>query len=120
MGDQKYRVRQVPKPTPMLGAIKESRDVSVAELKTASFVYANLENFAFEGMSYTVTKYTIVFQPKRGDAVVKYANGYNVSPDIKSLFNGAKSGDRIILGNISATGPAGGTMVPTSLALTVK
>jgi gliding motility-associated protein GldM len=120
MGDQKYRVRQVPKPTPMLGAIKESRDVSVAELKTAAFVYANLENFAFEGISFTPTKYTIVFQPKRGDAVVKYANGNAIGGDIKALFNNAKSGDRIILGNISATGPAGGTMVPTSLALTVK
>ena len=120
MGDQKYRVRQVPKPTPMLGAIKESRDVSVAELKTASFVYANLENFAFEGISFTPTKYTIVYQPRRGDAVVKYANGNVVSGEIKALFNAAKPGDRIILGNISATGPAGGVMVPTSLALTVK
>ena len=121
MGEgQKYRVRQVPKPTPMLGAIKESRDVSVAELKTASFVYANLENFAFEGITFTPIKYTIVFQSKRADPVLKTVNGNNITPDIKALFSGAKPGDRISLGNISAKGPAGGVMVPTSLVLTVK
>jgi gliding motility-associated protein GldM len=120
MGEQKYRVRQVPKPTPMLGAIKESRDVSVAELRSAAYVYANLENFAFEGISFTPTKYTIVFQPRRGDAQVKYGSGNLISPEIRGLFNTAKPGDRIILGNISATGPAGGTTVPTSLSLVVK
>lgn len=120
MGEQKYRVRQVPKPTPMLGAIKESRDVTVAELRTATFVYANLENFAFEGISFTPTKYTIVYQPKRGDAKVFYGSGNSVSPEIRAALGASKAGDRIIVGNISATGPAGSTMIPTSLSLVVK
>ncbi len=120
MGDQKYRVRQVPKPTPMLGAIDASGTVSQGQLRSAAFVYAALKDFAFEGISFTPTEYTIVYQPRKGEAVAKKGYGPTVSPEIRALLNGAKIGDRFTLVQIKANGPAGGVIVPTALALEVR
>lgn len=120
MGIQKYRVRQVPKPTPMLGGIEVSGPVSAGLLKSASFVYANLKDFAFEGVQFTPIKYTLVFQPRRGEGRAFTVNGSAVSGDAKNALNNAKSGDRITLAQIYANGPAGTVVIPTSLSLEVK
>lgn len=120
MGETKYRVRQVPSPSPMLGAIKESREVTLAELKAASYVFANMEGFAFEGITFTPQKYTVVFKPKRGEGQVANESGNLVSAKVKAFFNSAKPGDMIILGGIQAKSIAGTKNIPTSLSLTVR
>jgi len=120
MGEQKYRVRQVPKPTPMLGAIDASGAVSKGQLMSAAFVYAALKDFAFEGISFTPTEYTVVYQPRKGDAVAKKGYGPKVPDDIRGLFTNCKPGDRFTLVQIKANGPAGAVIVPTALALEVR
>lgn len=120
MGEQRYRIKNIPKPTPMLGAIEASGAVTTSQLRSVAFIYAALKDFAFEGVSYTPTSYSIVFAPKRGDARVFQGNGPTVPNDAKAAFNTARPGDRVILTNIKAQGPAGQVIVPTSLAVEVK
>lgn len=120
MGEQKYRIRQVPKPIPMLGSIEQSGPVSAGVLKTAAFVYANLKDFAFDGISYKPTKYTLIYQPKKGDAKAFFGNGPAVPPEAKAALNNAKTGDRITLVQVQATGPAGSVILPAALSLEVK
>lgn len=120
MGIQKYRVRNIPKPTPMLGSIEQSGPVSAGELKAAQFVFTVLKDFAFEGVKFTPFEYYIVYQPKKGDGRAEKGNGSAITPAIKQILNNAKKGDRITLAQIKANGPAGAVMIPTSLSLEVK
>jgi gliding motility-associated protein GldM len=120
MGEQKYRIKNIPKPTPMLGAIEASGAVTSAQLRSAAFVFTALKDFAFEGVNYTPLSYTIVYAPKKGDARPFQGNGASIPSDARAAFNGARPGDRVILTNIKAMGPAGAVIVPTSLAIEVK
>lgn len=120
MGFQKYRVRQVPKPTPMLGPIEQSGAVSMGQLKAANFVLTALKDFAFEGVKYTPVEWNLVYKPKNGQATVEKGSGEAITARAKSLLNGARPGDIFILMNIKARGPAGVVPVPSSLALEVR
>jgi len=120
MGSAVYRVRQIPKPTPMLGGIESSGEVSSGQLKAAAFVFTALKDFAFEGIKFTPTSYKIVYQPKRGDAQLYQGSGQVITPQIKAAFNNARPGDRVILLDIKAQGPAGIVPIPTSLAIEVR
>jgi gliding motility-associated protein GldM len=120
MGIKEYRVRQVPKPTPMLGSIEQSGSVSMGQLKAANFVLTALKDFAFEGVNYTPTEYNLVFKPKNGPATVEKGNSQNLTPRAKSLLMNARPGDIIIVMGIKARGPAGVVPVPSSLALEVR
>jgi hypothetical protein len=120
MGIQKYRVRPIPKPTPMLGSIEASGPVSAGVLKSAAFVYANLKDFAFEGVKFTPIEYYLIFQPKKGESRAFKGSGANVTPEMRSALNNARSGDRITLAQIKAVGPAGPVIIPTALSIEVK
>ncbi len=120
MGEQKYRIKNIPKPTPMLGAIEASGTVSSAQLRSAAFVFTALKDFAFEGVSYTPISYTLVYAPKKGDARPFQGSGPGIPADARAAFNNARPGDRVILTNIKAMGPAGAVIVPAALAIEVK
>jgi gliding motility-associated protein GldM len=120
MGDQRFRVKQIPRPTPMLGGIEQSGEVPAASLKSVKFVYAVLKDFAFEGISYKPVKYTLIFVPKKGNADVDYGNGQAVTPKMTGWFNAAKKGDTFTLTNILAQGPDGVVPIPTSLTVTIQ
>jgi GldM C-terminal domain len=120
MGIQKYRVRPIPKPTPMLGSIEASGPQSAGVLKAATFVFANLKDFAFEGVKFTPTEYYLIFQPKRGEAKALKGNGPAVTPEMRSSLNALRPGDRVTLAQIKAVGPAGPVVIPTALSIEVK
>jgi hypothetical protein len=105
---------------PMLGSIEQSGPVSAGVLKSASFVFANLKDFAFEGVKFTPVEYTLVYQPKKGDGQAFKGSGQNITPQIKSILNNVRIGDRITLLQVKATGPAGVVIIPSSLSLEVK
>lgn len=120
MGFAKYRVRQIPKPTPMLGPIEQSGSVSMGQLKAANFVLTALKDFAFEGVKFTPISWNLVYQPRNGQARVETGSGEQLTPGAKSMLMNARPGDRIILMNIKAKGPAGAVPIPSSLALEVR
>lgn len=120
MGEQIYRIKNVPKPTPMLGAIESNGTYSPAQLKSAAFVYAALKDFPFEGIKYTPVSYKIIYVPKRGDASLFTGNGQAITPQIKAAFNNARPGDKVILTDIRAQGPVGLVPLPTSLTIDIQ
>jgi gliding motility-associated protein GldM len=120
MGIQNYRVRPIPKPTPMLGSIEASGAYSAGVLKSAGFVFTTLKDFAFEGVKFTPTEYYIIYQPRKGDARAEKGSGSSISPAIRAILNNVRTGDRITLANIKAVGPAGPVVIPSALAIEVK
>ncbi len=120
MGFKEYRVRQIPKPTPMLGPIEQSGSVSMGQLKSANFVLTALKDFAFEGVKFTPISWNLVYQPKNGQARVANGTGEQLSSEAKGYLMNARPGDRFILMNIKAKGPAGAVPIPSSLALEVR
>lgn len=120
MGFAKYRVRQIPKPTPMLGPIEQSGSVSMGQLKAANFVLTALKDFAFEGVKFTPISWNLVYQPRNGQARVESGTSEQLTGPAKAMLMNARPGDRIILMNIKANGPAGAVPIPSSLALEVR
>ena len=107
MGAMEYRVRPVPKPEILLGS-KTGGPISRGELNTVSFLAAGLgESFAFEGLNYTVTSYTMVYAPRSGNAKFVNASGNRITPEAKAMFTNAKPGDKIIFTEVGAKGPVG-------------
>ena len=106
MGEMKYRIRQVPKPEAMLGNLGSGSYPKAQVAAAAAFVYANLANFVFDGVKFTVTKYNVIFVPRRGNMEEQSVAG-NSAAAIKNFANKAKAGDIILIDRIRATGPGG-------------
>lgn len=120
MGQKEYRVRQIPKPTPMLGDIEQSGAVSMGKLKLVSFVGTPLKDFVFEGVKFTPIAYTLIIQPKTGQPRIFNGSSSALDGQASAALKNARPGDRIYLMKLRARGPAGEVNIPTSLALEVS
>lgn len=120
MGKQKYRVRSVPKPLPSLGIIDASGSVSAAQLSTTQYVTTPLRDFIYQGVQYTTAEYTIIYLPRNREPKVFKGYGPALTAEVKSAFRAAKTGDRVILAQVRADGPAGRVTLPSSLTLEVR
>jgi gliding motility-associated protein GldM len=120
MGQQKYRVRKVSKPLPALGSIEASGSVSAGQLAATQYILAPLKDFIYQNIKYTTAEYTIVYIPKGNTG--KAYKGYSaaITPEIKSVFRNARTGDRIILAQVRVDGPSGRETLPASLTLEVR
>ncbi len=103
MGEpMKFRIKNVPKPVAQLGTL-QSGPYNKGEIAIQNTLYAYLDGFVFDGVKFTVTKYHVIFMPKRG-----YMEDQNVSGNgtaaIKSYASKAKTGDMLVIEGIRATG----------------
>ena len=105
MGTMKYRIKAVPKPEAQLGTL-QSGNYTKGEIGSQSILYAYLNNFVFEGVKYTVTRYRVIFMPKKGYMEESSVSG-NGTAAIKGYASKAKAGDLLVLDGIRATGPGG-------------
>lgn len=105
MGEMKYRVKNVPKPEGKVGGVSAGT-VSKTVLASQPTVLAYLENFVFEGVKFTVTKYNVMLVSKKGIIGPFNVQG-NSAAKIAELARGAKPGDIILVEGIRATGPGG-------------
>ncbi|MFI5221381.1 MAG: gliding motility protein GldM [Bacteroidia bacterium] len=120
MGDMTYRVKAVPSPTPKLGSIDASGQVSLGVLRSSKFIFAELKGFVFEGVKYDVTGFGMRYLPKVGQIKTLRASGYQLSPEMQGVINSAKPGDAFIFAEIKAKGPNGDITLPGNLLLDVK
>lgn len=109
MGSQEFRVRNIPKPIAQLGTLQNGQVSSVGTIRAnANRIYGSLgEGFAFEGIKYIVKDYVFLFVPRRGEPKTIRGRGQNLNAGMKRLVSRMKSGDRILLDQIRATGPGG-------------
>lgn len=101
-----FRVKQVPDPHAMVGASPGGR-MSVNDFKAQAGVRADLGDFIFEGVKFTVTGYTVYmtgagFNPPQA----RQASG-NTFNDIRDLIDKVKPGTTVVLDEIRASGPSG-------------
>lgn len=120
VGVHLYRVRNLPEPTIMLGSIYESGTYSSAIISSAIFVYTALKNLAFDGVKYIPVKYTIVYKPLVGEEKIMYGNGPAITEEMREVFSNVKSGDKIIIQDVVASGPNGFISLNQQLNLEVK
>ncbi len=118
MGDMKYRIKQVPRPVAQVGTLPAG-SYAKGEIALQNTLYAYLENFVFEGVKYTVTKYRVIYMPKRG--MMEEAPGVgNTTGPIRNFANKAKSGDLIVIDGIRANGPGVVDKPLNSIIYTIK
>lgn len=109
-----FRVKSVPTPVAMVGASKGGR-MRVNEFKAQAGVRAELENFIFEGVKFTVSGYTITFAGAGYPEFMHKAVSGNSFSAARDLIERAKPGSTITIDEIRATGP-GGTRVLAPIA----
>ncbi len=104
-----FRVKNVPLPTPMVGTSGGGR-ISANAFKANAGVRAELKDFVFEGVKYTVTGFVIICTGKGFEATgPKFAqvNGAYFSPEAKQIIEMCKPGSSVIFTDIVVNGPGG-------------
>ena len=105
MGESNYKVRRVPTPKLKVGNLVAGTYPKV-KIQSQTTVNAVLEDFYFNNISYTVSKYRVILDSKREGVIIHDVEG-NSAAIIKSLAAKAKSGESIYLENIVVSGPGG-------------
>ena len=123
-GTKNFRIKYMPKPTPYFGS-KEGGEISAGEIKLVGAIRVALNDFAFEGIQYKVTKFEMVYAPQKGQVKFSKATGPALTIEMKSNLGVPNKGDRIIVTNIWAIPFGSSVVAPTEkkvgdLVLTVK
>lgn len=106
-----FRVKSVPTPTAMVGASKGGR-MRVNDFKAQAGVRAELENFVFEGVKFTVSSYTITFTGAGYPEFMHQSVSGNSFSAARSLIEKARPGSTITIDEIRAEGPGGSRTLP--------
>ena len=112
-----FRVKSVPTPTAMVGASKGGR-MRANDFKAQAGVRAELENFVFEGVKFTVSSFTITFTGAGYPEFRHQSVSGNSFGSARSLIEKALPGSTITIDEIKATGPGGTrTLAPIAFNL---
>ncbi|GAB3016956.1 gliding motility protein GldM [Niabella terrae] len=106
-----FRVKSVPTPIAMVGNSKGGR-MQVNSFKAQAGVRAELENFVFEGVKFTVSSYTMTFTGAGYPEFMHKAVSGNSFNSVRSLIERARPGATITIDEIRATGPGGTRSLP--------
>ena len=113
-----FRVKNVPRPETMFGTL-ESGNCAAPALLSQNSIRAVMPNFSFNGITYTVEKCEILFVPKRGNSEAFSIIGNQIPLELKRLIANSWHGDKILVDDITAVGPAGtGKRLPP-IAITI-
>lgn len=103
---EEFRVKQVPPPIAMVGNNVGGR-MRATEFKAQHGVRAELRDFVFEGVKYTITGYTMTFAGAGfPEFTYKAVNGNSFAP-VRDLIERARAGTTITIDEIKASGPGG-------------
>lgn len=106
MPGQKFRVKNVPNPTPYFaGKSVDDENIKKAELTAAAGVIAKMVNFEFD-LKFEVTEFKVTMIVG-STPIEKLAKGPAVTGDMKEMFQKAKPGQKIYIEGIKARGPDG-------------
>jgi len=105
-----FRVKNVPDPVAMVGASKGGR-MSVLDFKAQSGVRAELENFIFEGVRFSIKSYTIVVTGGKKGFLYRQVVGNSFS-SITDIIDGLSANTNVTLDEIRAVGPGGERDLP--------
>lgn len=122
-GKQEYRLGRVPDPISEVAGM-QTGSMPVNRMRAQQGVFAKLKGFPYD-LKYTVTSYTLVHVPKRGEmpAPVVCNSQFLFSASrgvsgIQAIGKNLKVGDRLFFENIKAVGPDGETRKLGGLSFT--
>jgi len=101
-----FRVKNVPLPTPMVGN-SGGGSTSAAQFKAQAGLRADLKDFVFDGVKYTVTSFYIVISGKGFEAqpFVKKNNGARFNTEIQEAVDRCRAGSVVSFMEIYVDGP---------------
>ena len=103
---QKFRVKNVPNPTPYFaGKSVNDETIKKPELTAAAGVIAKMVDFDFD-LKFEVVEYKVTMVVS-GTPIEKLTKGAAVSGDMKEMFAKAKPGQKVYIEGIKARGPDG-------------
>ncbi|TAE85598.1 MAG: gliding motility protein GldM [Bacteroidetes bacterium] len=121
MGEQEYRVRKVPDPTPSLGTIDKSGSIASAVLRSQGSVRAPLNGFAFEGISYIPYEYKFAVLYKRGGTpYTETGKASALTPGMQAALSKVAKGDKVLIYEIKVQGPDGRRQLPSPLVFDIQ
>ncbi|NVO02752.1 MAG: gliding motility protein GldM [Bacteroidetes bacterium] len=103
MGVFKYRIKSIPSPVPSVAGVR-SGAISKGRLSAAPFVVAELDNFLFDGVRYSVTGFTFSYS-ENGLTKEVQCSGSNLSQQAIAGLGKVKPGQKVFFENIKAVGP---------------
>ncbi len=107
-----FRVKTVPDPIAMVGASKGGI-MGVNEFKAQQGIRAELENFVFEGVKFTVTSYTIALTgPGLPEGFAYRDVSGNTFNSIRDLVEKCRPKTNVTVDNIRVSGPGGSRSLP--------
>ena len=104
MGEKKFKIRNVPKPTFKLGGIGFAGNISLSGLRIQSEATAPLENFVYDGVKYNVVSFKFSCIGRTIGYKEQMVNGKSLGP-IQGYLSGLKAGDKIFFEQIRVVGP---------------
>jgi hypothetical protein len=106
MGNQVFRVKQLPDPVAKVAGLKGGR-IGKQELAAQQIVVADLENFDFDAR-FTVTEFT-VFAKIQGFDRDEISHSNRITEAQRALIRSLNKGERVTFTDIKAVGPDGKT-----------
>ena len=111
-----FRVKNVPDPVPMVGQSAGGR-IPANVFKAQQGVRADLKDFVFEGVTFTVTGYTLYcagagFMESPG---VRQVASNSFGP-VQDIIQKCRPGTTVVLDEIRVTGPGGSRKLPQTIA----
>ena len=117
MGGMEFRVKQIPTPVAKIVG-KGSGSIRKVQLKAASSIRAELENFDFD-VKVKVASYSMGYVQKNGLLDEVNVNGDKLNPEIKRKIDGLGRNSKVFFENIKVKMPDGRTVTLSPLNLKV-
>jgi len=101
VGATEFKVLRLPSPDASIGG-NAGPVITTEELKKAEVVHADLMDFPFDDIHYTVTQFDYIYKPARGNLIRATVKGAAFPEELKQAFGLAARGDLLIVSGIEA------------------
>ena len=120
MTKQNFRVYDLPKPDAVIEGIRGSEGaLTVGRMSQLQIVEAKAEDFVFE-VDYTVQSFEVAFQGQGGIWSTIPSSNERFTSQQKSVFRQLRTGQRVMIEKIKASGPDGVIRNLNSITITVR
>lgn len=117
LGSQKFRIKDLPSPIIRLGRYSEGV-VDPAAIVTSPYLFAELEDFLFEGVKFSVTQFDLyISHPSAGIIFDERVRGRTLPNKAVREIRKARRGTMINISGVRVTGPNG---AESAASLTLK
>ena len=106
LGSMKFRVKDLPKPVAIIRNVVNGM-ASKSALLNAGGIVAEMKDFNFDGVSYTVVGFTMRYKTKAGTTKEAKANSGSFTDEMRNAINSANVGDVFVFSAIQLKGNDG-------------